>query len=306
MNIILFAILLCVNTNLISVHNRSPETFYKKQIIARAKENMPAELKTCKNLAEVKKLLRQEEATCYKEIQNAFNIPDNMWHLMMQGKKAHKKYTRKILLQKEYPSIDHSLAEIDPDQYQYLVQILTLYGINSNAVNITYNKEELEKYNHPAHAAQNNYFNNGPAEISCHPLDKAKATYKAELIARSIHEAMHLFDSHHYMIILLGEAMVDYISTEQFQESKQYKDLRIMHEKIADIMPLLKFQNKEHIQALFTDAMNSCLNKVYDKKGIRWDPSCTDDGIHPCRCDVILPWVLKIMELLPAEQQQST
>jgi hypothetical protein len=289
---------------------RSYNLSSRKDIIAAARRNMPPELQACKNLEEAKALLLKEEQEHLTKIKKKFNISDEEWATFLAELELKKEDYRATHFNASYP-VDHSLAEIDPNLFKQVVNTLKMYGINPGSVDIVYDKDWHDNnLDFPACSDGHTFQEKGnAARISCVP-EKTFTTLETQeeyTILAPFHEAMHIFKLHnlqrHEILLELMHAS-GYKMDLDIHADRTIKNWERMQENIAYILPLLKFKNPEHVQLMYRESMRDCTHKIHKGEKIHWNTS-PDHATHPAPCDVLLPWVIKIHELMRSEQEKT-
>jgi hypothetical protein len=314
---------------LLSIHSRlysnflsgisrlfSTQYYKREHIIASARQNMPPELQACKSLTDAELLLRKEEKQCLTAIKDAFNVPDQAWNECNAEIKAQMQYCRDIYFKTSRPEIDHSLSTLDPELFKRITQAMKIYGINPDSINIIYDQQW-----HAEHPGCPAYSRNPAIERTiskARELEVCKAAQisfiPSSLITSSsgnhteftpFHEAFHLIDGHGLQEDVVRKTLIK-SSAAQYQKERLHPSLREWgrsQEKIAEIMPLIQLKNPRHVQVLYKKYLNSCMCDVYNGNKIIWNKTIDADAIHPDVCAVMLPWILKIQELMPKEPQ---
>jgi hypothetical protein len=264
-----------------------------QRVFDEAWEHMPSELQKCKSLKDIKALLKSEEQKCLLQIKNEFNIPDCFWRWFISDIKKKKRRFRRAYAKTRKSVVDHSLISVDKDLYESVIRILKLYKINPYFLDIRYDIQyHEEKTNATAYTWSYDYKGKQYAELSFIPCSKV---YDAEWhkILTALHEGMHVWDIHcnqdQFLRFIIPE--------EEYNISISVKRWKRIHEKICEILPLIKFKNLYYVTLKFEQCINTGINKILDGQIIQWNHS-PDDATHPERCDELLPWVLKIEEII--------
>ncbi|HEV2916731.1 MAG TPA: hypothetical protein VGW78_03210 [Candidatus Babeliales bacterium] len=289
---------------------------YYKRIVASAYKNMPSKLQKCESLIDVEQLLREEENECLKKIKDYFDIPDNAWEKCQNKIRIYMHYCHEVYFKSSYPCIDHSFSKYDIQFFQYITKVLTMYGINPNAVNIVYDQEEHTKISACSQNPniQKNFYTKelevkDKAQISFVPPKLLNAsnsyTYRYTQFT-PFHEGMHLFEGHVIKSKLIKQTIIKSSNKRsEIRTHQSLKEYERMQEKIAEIMPLLMFKNPHHIETLYNFSIKECLYKAHNGQKIVWNSSPAN-ATHPDHCSELLPWILKIKDLMEKEQINKT
>jgi hypothetical protein len=284
----------------------------EQQILISARRNMPPELQACKSLADAEALLRKEEEQCLEAIKEAFNVPDQAWNECRAEIGAQIRYCRDVYFKTPYAERDHSLSVLNPALFVRITETLKMYGINPDSVNIVYDQKYHNKNpDHPAYSRDprlervtdetEKFKVRKYAKLSFYP--SISSSYHQEFAP--FHEGMHLFEGHGLQTRLIPRVLSSHnknnLSIFSHQSLKKWDQVQ---EKISEIVPLIQFKNKRHVQLVYQKCMETCMNNVHNGKKITWNKTINADATHPDRCAEMLPWILKIQELMPKEPQQ--
>jgi hypothetical protein len=284
----------------------------RQQITLAARQNMSPELRACKNLADAEALLRAEEQQCLNFIKDSFNVPDQIWNECLADIQEQVGYCREVYFKTDYPIVDHSLSTIDPKLYNHVTTVLTKYGINPKSINIVYDQKYHDEHpNCEAYSRSPSLWRTRskieelrvlePAQLSITPSNLINASPNSCKAFTPYHEGIHQIEGHYLQNQLVLRFLMSLSKKPHIFSHISLKRWYRTQEKIAEIMPLIKFKEPQHVQSIHENCMNTCVNDVRDSKKITWNT--TAKGKHPDACAEMLPWILKIQELMPKEPQ---
>jgi hypothetical protein len=289
-----------------------------KRIIFAAQQNMSPELQACKNFDDLEALLRKEEKQCLDDIKESFNVPDQAWNKCLAEIQEQLQYCREVYFKSTYPNVNHDFSKADPKFYQYVRHVLTTqYGINPGSLHIVYDQNYHDKHQKAeAHTRSPEFqqITSVPkgfevrtlAQMSFLPRNCPKASSEDYREFVPYHEGVHLFEGHELQERLVHKTLMS--SSKHYREVSSHVSLKKWHkmqEKIADISPLIKFKNPEHVKILYNICMHSCKCKIDNGQNITWNESPVD-ATHPDWCAEILPWILKMQELKHLKTRTTT
>ncbi|HEV2917236.1 MAG TPA: hypothetical protein VGW78_05860 [Candidatus Babeliales bacterium] len=281
------AICFAFQFNLPNLNRRTKDT------IKKTRQNMPKKLKACKTLTQVEALLREEEKEALEAIKQAFNISNKWWKEYIDEVNRSKHFFRSKYFKQSRHVYNHSLRNTDSTLYKQIVTVLKRYGINPYAIDIVYDKQFHEKHpNCPAYTvvAYTETKNDAiEATLSFFPEPKKSLLYTHCCTIAPLHECMHLWEVHSIQIqrllsllIHLGHISLD-LAEDQFYKHPMIMKWQKKLEKIADLLPLLKFKDHVHIKTMYEELLCGEI--------------CYGSEIHPDNNE-LLPWVLKIKEIM--------
>jgi hypothetical protein len=269
------------------------------QIIAEARRNMPSDVQACKSLKEVEALIRMEESVNLWAIKHAFNIPYERWKQLLADIKTRKYHLQHVYYRKQKPVIDHSLASINQELYANVVSMLKKYHIHPHSVTIQYLKQfHDENPNLLAFAHTQAMYGDIAAGISFRPSSRAGEVGRDLMILVPLHECMHLWDIHTIQVRMLKTLVLNgHISDDDFSKHTSVKEWRKTLEKICDLLPLIKFKEPKFIELYLQYCIEVGKSTIVFNGQICWNQP-DDDATHPNPCGELLPWVLKIHDLM--------
>jgi hypothetical protein len=279
----------------------------RAHVVEEARRNMPPELKACKSLDDTKVLLQQEERRLFNAIKYEFKASDEIWDDLSKNIETKKEHFRNVVLKTPHPQSDHSLSAIDPELFQCAVRALQNLGINKDAISIVYDKRLHDVKSD--WSATIVYDENGdiPSKLSLVPnnqLPNVKFIIEEHKEVDPYHEATHIIEIHNIQDDLLQKTLESLpyynIITRDMNSYQSVKKWLRMQEKIADLMPLIQFKNPNHVQLMYQRCMCDCNNKINAGEKIEWNQT-EGSATHPSACAEILPWILKIHELMQKE-----
>jgi hypothetical protein len=280
-----------------------------RRIISAAQQNMSPELQACKSFDDLEALLRKKEKQCLDAIKESFNVPDRAWNKCLTEIQEQLQYCREIYFKSTQPNVNHDFSKVDPKFYQYVRHVLTTkYGTNPDSLNIIYDQKYHDKgsgcegYTRSPElrkkASEPKKFEvRTLAQMSFLPRNCPTASSEDYREFTVYHEGVHYFEGHGLQKSLVHKTLM--LSSEHYREDSSHVSLKNWHrmqEKIADISPIIKFKNPQHVKTLHNTCMNSCKRKIYDGQNITWNESPAD-ATHPDECSEVLPWIVRIQEL---------
>jgi hypothetical protein len=270
---------------------------------------MKSDLQACKSLEDIENLLRKEENKCLNDIKEKLNVPDLLWDECLAQMQKYKEYCLNTYFKQPNPNKDHSLANVDPELYKKVVHDAKMYGINPDSINIKALDEENPN-NANATAIGPSFFENTfdiyeSAQISIVPCNLSSTSKEHIYEYTPLHEITHLVEIHNTREILINRTLSKYSSNNDVTESIQVMNsLSRNQEKFASFAPLIKFKKPKHAQMLYDEYMDDCMHKIQMDEKIIWNKSPADAN-YPDTCAEMLPWILKIQDIMAKEAKQS-
>jgi hypothetical protein len=275
-------------------------------------QHMSPELRSCTTFADINNLLNKEEHVLLKAVKHSFALSDIVWNKRLDQIARRKQYLHDVYYKQPSGTINHELATIDPVLFKEIIQACEEQGINPECVDILYNKEWHAEYSKAHALAQSPILLSNPilviqrARISMLPLNSPTIFNKnRHRIHVTRHEIEHLAVGHGAQTSEIRTMLITEGYNQNSIESNQaWKDWRRIQEKQAELIPLLKFKNEEHVDVAWNYSIDYCHEKLQKGKKINWNRS-SPNATHPSPCAELLPYMEKILELMQQEKQST-
>jgi hypothetical protein len=289
-------------------HN--PYTNIAASITASARKNMQPDLQACKSLEDIENLLRKEENKCLNDIKEKLDVPDLLWDECLAQIQKYKEYCLNTYFKQPNPNKDHSLANVDPELYKKVVHDAKMYGINPDSINIVYDKKRQDEnpsciaFSTGPNFYEDTFIAYRPAQISFIPLNLC-ASKEDQYEHTPLHEITHQIELHSIQVNLICRTLNKILLSIDFNEKgKLIKALDRNHEKYADLGPIIKFKNSKQVRVLRKIYIDNCISKIQNGEKFTWNQS-PEDATRPDACAEMLPWILKIEDIMAQEAKQS-
>jgi hypothetical protein len=283
----------------------------RQHFLQEARSNMPEEVRQCTSLEDMEAMLRQEEEDSIENIKETYSIPDDVWEEYMDLCTTTRDYIKNEYLTTPRPERKHSLEKEDPVYYRHVCEVFKKSGIHPDAVTILYRP--------PRGTATASA---GSPEIDIDKTTESKITTKKEAVAyfcslRDInpsnipmqvtprhnlyfapyHEAIHLTEAHSVVFGLMRDCNRKFGNNHPFDYTEEKFLLARSQEKIAELLPLIQQKNIILVNQRIKNALSTCMKHAKQGRPIPWNERLSDD-VHPDFCTELLPYLIKIKDLV--------
>ena len=313
----LVCILLCFLC--ISMQGMKPDEM-RQHFLQEACSNMPEEVRQCTSLEDMEAMLRQEEEDSIENIKETYSIPDDVWEEYMDLCTTTRDYIKNEYLTTPRPDRKHSLADVDPSWYEHICESFRKSGIHPDAVDILHvparsrvkEKSPLGRAGSPCidvDASIESIVIKKEAEtFFCSLQDfyssnvPIKMAYGDFTYFVPYHEAIHLTEAHFTISTLMHEC----ICKSNSNCSLIWFPLARFHEKMAALLPLIQQKDPALIDGQIKKALQYCMDHARWRRPMTWNKTHNIKERHPDNCTELLPYLLKIKDLIQKEKMEKS
>jgi hypothetical protein len=274
----------------------------KKQCIQEARKHMPEDLKACKTIDDIETLLRKKEKESWLKGHINGEIEDEQFKDFVKDIADFRNYVQSVYLKTPRPDVDHSFKQHDPIMYDHICTVFKEMEIHPESIDIIQADSDEVDFSMRVVGPSITRTPEGSILVSECPivfvscLDRDSYAKKLKSIEK--HE-FNYFTPYHESIHILN---IHYTVVGYFVSS----DTSIIQEGDAELLPLLKTKDIDLVLTQMQRSFDAYADHIKNKRIIKWNRGMeNNDRIHPDQCTQLLPYYLKIHDILIKNNAQK-